>query len=58
MVATGLPEAGTAWAPQSLVRSSSFVVDPWAPGALEAVARDYLAQADTRKQLRRLATLL
>jgi predicted acylesterase/phospholipase RssA len=26
--------------------------------ALEAVARDYLAQADTRKQLKRLATLL
>ncbi len=46
VVATGLPEAGTAWAPQSLVRSSSFVVDPWAPGALEAVARDRRGSAD------------
>jgi hypothetical protein len=26
--------------------------------ALEAVARDYLAQPNTRKQLKRLATLL
>ncbi|CAB4754193.1 unannotated protein [freshwater metagenome] len=46
VVATGLPEAGTAWAPESLLRSSSFVVDPWAPGALEAVARDRRGLAD------------
>ncbi len=40
VVATGLPEAGTGWAPDEL-RASPFVVpDPWAPGALDVIRRD------------------
>jgi uncharacterized NAD(P)/FAD-binding protein YdhS len=37
VLATGLPPAGTSWAPVELRRSARFVPDPWAPGALDAV---------------------
>jgi uncharacterized NAD(P)/FAD-binding protein YdhS len=40
VVATGLPGAGHAWAPQQLRDSAFFVPDPWAPGALDVVRRD------------------
>ncbi|MFT4009461.1 MAG: FAD/NAD(P)-binding protein [Nocardioidaceae bacterium] len=40
VVATGLPAAGHAWAPQALVDSPFFIPDPWAPGALDVVRRD------------------
>lgn len=40
VVATGLPAPATSWAPEELRRSSRFVADPWAPGALEEVAAD------------------
>ncbi|RJK97566.1 FAD/NAD(P)-binding protein [Vallicoccus soli] len=40
VVATGLPAPGTGWAPEALARSAFLVPDPWAPGALDVVARD------------------
>ena len=40
VVATGLPEVGTHWAPDSLLWSPFFVPNPWAPGALDVVGRD------------------
>lgn len=46
VVATGLPEAGTAWAPEDLRSSPFFVPDPWAPGALEVVKRDRNGRPD------------
>jgi uncharacterized NAD(P)/FAD-binding protein YdhS len=41
VLAPGVFAPGTAWAPPTLLTSERFVADPWAPGALEA-----LAQAD------------
>ncbi|MCW2787625.1 MAG: lycopene cyclase [Marmoricola sp.] len=46
VVASGLPEAGVAWAPEALTASPFFVPDPWARGALEAIQRDRLGPAD------------
>ncbi|HEX4190948.1 MAG TPA: FAD/NAD(P)-binding protein [Marmoricola sp.] len=46
VVATGLPEAGTTWAPDALRSSPFFVPDPWAPGALDVVRRDHTGPAD------------
>ncbi len=46
VVATGLPQAGTAWAPDELRSSPFFVPDPWAPGALEVVQRDRKGRPD------------
>ncbi len=40
VVATGLPEVGTHWAPDALLESPFFVPNPWAPGALDVVRRD------------------
>ncbi|HST84013.1 MAG TPA: FAD/NAD(P)-binding protein [Kineosporiaceae bacterium] len=40
VIATGLPVAGHAWAPEGLSSSAFFVPDPWAPGALEVIRRD------------------
>ena len=40
VVATGLPEVGTHWAPVALLDSPFFVPNPWAPGALDVVRRD------------------
>ena len=40
VIATGLPAAGHAWAPESLSSSAFFVPDPWAPGALDPIRRD------------------
>jgi uncharacterized NAD(P)/FAD-binding protein YdhS len=40
VIATGLPVSGDAWAPEELRSSAFFVPDPWAPGALDLVARD------------------
>jgi uncharacterized NAD(P)/FAD-binding protein YdhS len=40
VVATGLPVAGHAWAPEALRSSAFFVPDPWAPGALDVIRRD------------------
>jgi uncharacterized NAD(P)/FAD-binding protein YdhS len=40
VIATGLPEAGHAWAPEALASSAFFVPNPWAPGALDVVRRD------------------
>lgn len=46
VVATGLPSAGQAWAPDALLRSAFFVADPWAPGALDVVRRDAAGPGD------------
>ncbi|KRF16689.1 hypothetical protein ASG90_10555 [Nocardioides sp. Soil797] len=46
VVATGLPAAGHAWAPESLVDSAFFVPDPWSPGALDVVRRARSGPAD------------
>lgn len=46
VVATGLPAAGHAWAPEPLLRSPFFVADPWAPGALDVVRRDAAGPGD------------
>lgn len=46
VVATGLPAAGSSWAPDSLRASAFFVPDPWAPGALDVVRRDHAGPAD------------
>lgn len=46
VVATGLPQVGWSWAPQSLRDSAFFVSDPWAPGALDVVRRDRVAPPD------------
>ncbi len=46
VVATGLPAAGHAWAPEALRRSPFFVADPWAPGALDVVCRDAAGPGD------------
>ncbi|WP_127479139.1 FAD/NAD(P)-binding protein [Nocardioides pantholopis] len=46
VVAPGLPEAGHAWAPDSLAASPFFVPDPWAPGALEVIRRDRVGPPD------------
>jgi uncharacterized NAD(P)/FAD-binding protein YdhS len=40
VIATGLPVAGHAWAPDELVSSAFFVPDPWAPGAIDVIRRD------------------
>jgi uncharacterized NAD(P)/FAD-binding protein YdhS len=40
VIATGLPVAGHAWAPEELRESAFFVPDPWAPGALDVIRRD------------------
>ncbi|HEV7755877.1 MAG TPA: FAD/NAD(P)-binding protein [Mycobacteriales bacterium] len=37
VLAIGASPPGTAWAPDTLVRSPRFVADPWAPGALSRV---------------------
>lgn len=41
VVATGLPQVGWSWAPESLRESAFFVPDPWAPGALDVIRRDH-----------------
>ncbi|KQY56885.1 MULTISPECIES: FAD/NAD(P)-binding protein [unclassified Nocardioides] len=46
VIATGLPAAGHAWAPDSLRDSAFFVPDPWAPGALDVVRRSASGPAD------------
>jgi len=46
VIATGLPAAGHAWAPESLQDSAFFVPDPWAPGALDIVRRARTGPAD------------
>lgn len=46
VVATGLPQVGSSWAPHSLRESAFFVADPWAPGALDVVRRDRAAPAE------------
>ncbi|RNL63317.1 lycopene cyclase [Nocardioides marmoriginsengisoli] len=46
VVATGLPEAGAAWAPPALADSPFFVPDPWAPGAVDTIRRDRVGPAD------------
>ncbi|MBW9215570.1 FAD/NAD(P)-binding protein [Mumia sp. zg.B53] len=46
VVATGLPAAGHAWAPEALRGSAFFVPDPWAPGALDPVRRDRSGPGD------------
>ena len=46
MVATGVPQVGLGWAPEPLLRSPFFIGDPWAPGALDVVARDQAGPAD------------
>ncbi|KAA1423067.1 lycopene cyclase [Mumia zhuanghuii] len=46
VVATGLPAAGHAWAPESLRSSAFFVPDPWAAGALDVVRRDRSGPGD------------
>ncbi|MGH1562139.1 FAD/NAD(P)-binding protein [Mumia sp. DW29H23] len=46
VVATGLPAAGHAWAPDALRSSAFFVPDPWAPGALDPVRRDRSGPGD------------
>jgi uncharacterized NAD(P)/FAD-binding protein YdhS len=46
VVATGLPESGAHWAPDSLQSSPFFVPDPWAPGALDVIRRDRTGLAD------------
>ncbi len=46
VVATGLPQVGHGWAPQSLTDSAFFVADPWQPGALDVVRRDHAGPAD------------
>src|SRR6187549_3586872 len=40
VIATGLPVAGHAWAPEELQSSAFFVPDPWAAGALDVIRRD------------------
>jgi uncharacterized NAD(P)/FAD-binding protein YdhS len=40
VIATGLPVAGSSWAPVALSSSAFFVPDPWAPGALDVIRRD------------------
>lgn len=46
IVAAGLPATGDDWAPDALRSSPFFIVDPWAPGALEPVRRDRTGPAD------------
>jgi uncharacterized NAD(P)/FAD-binding protein YdhS len=46
VVASGLPAAGSSWAPDSLASSPFFVADPWARGALDVVRRDRTGPAD------------
>ncbi|WP_167007300.1 FAD/NAD(P)-binding protein [Mumia sp. ZJ430] len=46
VVATGLPAAGHAWAPEALTGSAFFVPDPWAPGAVDVVRRDRSGPGD------------
>ena len=46
VVATGLPQVGSHWAPPSLLESPFFVADPWAPGALDVVRRARSGPAD------------
>jgi len=46
VVATGLPHVGQGWAPEALEKSAFFVADPWRPGALDVVRRDYAGPAD------------
>ena len=46
VVATGLPQVGSHWAPPSLLESPFFVGDPWAPGALDVVRRARSGPAD------------
>ena len=46
VVATGLPAAGHAWAPEALTDSAFFVPDPWAPGAIDVVRRDRSGPGD------------
>jgi len=45
VLATGLPAPGAGWAPEAVRTSAFFVVDPWAPGALDVVRRDRAAPA-------------
>lgn len=46
VIASGLPAAGSSWAPDSLASSPFFVADPWARGALDVVRRDRTGPAD------------
>jgi uncharacterized NAD(P)/FAD-binding protein YdhS len=46
VVATGLPQVGHEWAPESLRQSAFFVADPWQPGALDVVRRDRRGPGD------------
>src|SRR4051794_14080799 len=46
VVATGLPQVGHGWAPESLRDSAFFVDDPWRPGALDVVRRDHAGPSD------------
>jgi uncharacterized NAD(P)/FAD-binding protein YdhS len=46
VVATGLPQVGSGWAPEELRSSAFFVDDPWQPGALDVVRRDHAGPSD------------
>src|SRR5215212_2365519 len=46
VLATGERPPSVAWAPDGLVRSAFFVLDPWAAGALDVVRRDLAGPSD------------
>lgn len=46
VLGTGLPGPAADWAPADLAGSAFFVPDPWAPGALDVIARDLVGPPD------------